>query len=78
MCNFGNDYMRCKMINTGRLMFDRQLTDAGGGNISVRPVSYTHLDDRHSHDSRHGGGGDDQLCDYGRREKTEICVRGCA
>ena len=36
MCNFGNDYMRCKMINTGRLMFDRQLTDAGGGNISVR------------------------------------------
>ncbi len=36
MCNFGNDYIRCKIINTGRLMFDRQLTDAGGGNISVK------------------------------------------
>ncbi|WP_010253109.1 class II aldolase/adducin family protein [Treponema primitia] len=36
MCNFGNDYIRCKVINTGRLMFDRQLTDAGGGNISVK------------------------------------------
>ena len=36
MCNFGNDYIRCKMVTVGRLMFDRQLTDAGGGNISTK------------------------------------------
>ena len=34
--NFGNDYIRSKITKIGRLMFDRQLTDAGGGNISVR------------------------------------------
>jgi len=33
---FGNGYVRDKIVKTGRLMFDRQLTDAGGGNISVR------------------------------------------
>lgn len=36
MCNFGNDYIRYKTIKIGQLMFDRQLTDAGGGNISVK------------------------------------------
>ena len=36
MCNFGNDYIRYKTIKVGQMMFDRQLTDAGGGNISVR------------------------------------------
>jgi len=33
---FGNDYIRKKITTIGRLMFDRQLTDAGGGNVSVR------------------------------------------
>lgn len=36
MSKFGNDYIRQKVITIGQLMFDRQLTDAGGGNISVR------------------------------------------
>ncbi len=36
MCNFGNDYIRYKTIKVGQMMYDRQLTDAGGGNISVK------------------------------------------